>query len=109
MRTIICRTREIRLYAVCQTRCSAVRKIPLLFKKLKTVLLWHMYLCKQHGLFYSAQISSRDFFLPLRPTNCMYPRSQSRLRCYHGNLCRIVLPYFTVDDIALGQHYGIKT
>jgi hypothetical protein len=31
------------------------------------------------------------------------PRSQPRLRCYHGNLCRIVY------DIAIGQHYGIKT
>jgi hypothetical protein len=48
-------------------------------------------------------ISSSRVFHPLfvSQTACN-PRFPSRLRCYHGNLCRIVFTYFTVYDIALG-------
>jgi hypothetical protein len=77
-----------------------------------------MYLYNQFGLFYCKSvniqlncylaISSSRVFHPLFVTPCN-PRSQSRLGCYRGNLCRIVLKYFTVYNIALLQHYGIKT
>jgi hypothetical protein len=36
MLTVVCQTRKMRLYAVCQIYCSSIRKIPLLFKKLNT-------------------------------------------------------------------------
>jgi hypothetical protein len=60
---------ENSIFAVCQTRCSSIRKIPLLFKKAKDGLvfayvleepIWFVLsgICKSK---YSAQLSSRVF------------------------------------------------
>jgi hypothetical protein len=47
MRKINCRERKIQLYAVFLTGCNNVRKTELLFKMLKGIELWYLYLYHQ--------------------------------------------------------------
>jgi hypothetical protein len=102
MQIIIFRTRRIQLYAVCQTRCNSIRKIPLLFKIIRrfsfcvciciTNLVVLFSTCKSVNVQLNCHppISSSRVFHPLFVSQpACNPRSQPRLRCYRGNLCHI--------------------
>jgi hypothetical protein len=66
MRTIICRTWKIRLFAVWQIRCSCIGKIPLLFKKLDGVGFAYVFV-KQTWLFLFSICTSVNIQLNCRP------------------------------------------
>jgi hypothetical protein len=85
--------------------------MPLLFVKLRrfsfrnciriTTLVYIIYHTIRNSVMFS--FSHRLRFIKL-----CNPRSQSRLHCCHVYMCRIVFPYFTVYDIAVGHHCGMK-